>query len=184
VHEWADPQAVAVELRAQVARALAAGIDATHVDAHMGTVLAPQFVQSYIDVAQEHQLPLLFLGRDAAERIYGSTEETAYFAPIWQDLEARGVALFDDIGMLPLDDPTDHVAVMKRSVDNLQPGLTMLILHPAQDTPELRAIAPDWSSRVANYQACLSEELRDYVRQAGVQLIGYRPLREALRASR
>jgi hypothetical protein len=86
--------------------------------------------------------------------------------------------------MLPLDDPTDHVAVMKRSVDNLQPGLTVLILHPAQDTPELRAIAPDWRSRVANYQACLSEELRNYVRQAGVQLIGYRPLRDALRASR
>jgi predicted glycoside hydrolase/deacetylase ChbG (UPF0249 family) len=184
IHERADPQAVAVELRAQVARALAAGIDATHVDAHMGTVLAPQFVQSYIDVAQEHQLPLLFLGRDAAERIYGSSEDTAYFAPLWQDLEARGVALFDDIGMLPLDDPTDHVAVMKRSVDNLQPGLTVLILHPAQDTPELRAIAPDWRSRVANYQACLSEELRNYVRQAGVQLIGYRPLRDALRASR
>jgi hypothetical protein len=58
----------------------------------------------------------------------------------------------------------------------------VLILHPAQDTPELRALAPDWRSRVANYQAFLSDELRDHVRQSGVQVIGYRPLRDALRA--
>jgi chitin disaccharide deacetylase len=83
--------------------------------------------------------------------------------------------------MLPLDDPTDHVAVAKRIVDGLQPGLTVLLLHPAQDTPELRAASPAWRSRVANYQACMSSELRDYVRQSGVQVIGYRPLREVLR---
>jgi len=73
-------------------------------------------------------------------------------------------------------------ALQQLGFDELRPGLTMLILHPAQDTPELRAISPDWRSRVANYQACLSSELRDYVRQSGVQVIGYRPLREALRA--
>ena len=91
--------------------------------------------------------------------------------------------LFDDLAMLPLHDPSDHVAIAKKVIDDLQPGLTVLILHPAQDTPELRAIAPDWRSRVANYQACLSEELRDYVRESGVQLIGYRPLRELVRSA-
>src|SRR5689334_17257195 len=42
VERLADPVAVALELRAQVERALQAGIDATHVDAHMGTVLLPR----------------------------------------------------------------------------------------------------------------------------------------------
>ena len=64
----------------------------------------------------------------------------------------------------------------------LRPGLTMLLLHPAEDTPELRATSPAWRSRVANYQACMSAELRDHVRQSGVQLIGYRPLRELIRS--
>jgi len=185
VVQQADPRAVAIELRAQVDRALGAGIDATHVDAHMGTVLAPRFVQSYIDVARDNRLPPFLLSRDGTERLRvrtaGKMGNAAYPAQLWQDLLARGVALFDDMVMLPLDDPTDHVAVAKRIIDQLQPGLTLLILHPAQDTPELRAIAPDWRSRVANYQACLSSELRDYVQQSGVQVIGYRPLREALR---
>lgn len=69
------------------------------------------------------------------------------------------------------------------AANGLHPGLTVLILHPATDTPELRAIASDWHSRVANYQACLSRELRNHIPQSGVQVIGYRPLREALCAS-
>jgi predicted glycoside hydrolase/deacetylase ChbG (UPF0249 family) len=186
VEQQADPQAIAIELRAQVERALAAGVDATHVDAHMGTVFAPQFIQSYIEVARDNRLPMFFLSRDGSERLRARTGgrmgSAAYPADLWQGLEARGVALFDDIAMLPLEDPADHIGVAKRIIDGLQPGLTVLILHPAQDTPELRAIAPDWRSRVANYQALLSSELRDYVRQSGVQLIGYRPLRDALRA--
>jgi hypothetical protein len=70
----------------------------------------------------------------------------------------------------------------KKIVDDLRPGLTLLILHPAQDTPELRALASDWRCRVANYEACMSEELRDHVRESGVQLIGYRPLSELIRS--
>jgi hypothetical protein len=54
------------------------------------------------------------------------------------------------------------------------------VLHPAVDTPELRAITPDWPSRVADYQAFSSRELREYVRRSGVQVIGYGELRDLL----
>jgi hypothetical protein len=62
----------------------------------------------------------------------------------------------------------------------LPPGLTHFVLHPAVDTPELRAITPDWPSRVADYQAFSSRELREYVRRSGVQVIGYGELRDLL----
>ncbi len=51
------------------------------------------------------------------------------------------------------------------------------------DTPELRAMAPDWPSRVANYEAFISREIRDFLRQSGIQIIGYRPLRDLMRDS-
>jgi hypothetical protein len=34
---------------------------------------------------------------------------------------------------------------------------------------------------VANFETMLSSELREYVRRSGVQVIGYRPLRDWLR---
>lgn len=84
--------------------------------------------------------------------------------------------------MLPLDDPTDHISRAKTLIDELEPGLTYIILHPVVDTPELITCAPDWRSRVANYEAFSSQELQDYVRQSGVQVINYRQLRELVRA--
>ena len=182
--EGADPAAVAAELAAQVRRALAAGIDATHVDTHMGTVAHPRFLGAYARVAADHRLPGFFLANPEERlRARGLGDEAAIAAGRFvRDLEAGGMPLFDDIAMLPLDDPADRVGAVKRIVDGLRPGLTLLILHPARDTPELRALAPDWRGRVADYEAFLSRDVRDYLRGSGVQVIGYRPLREALRA--
>jgi chitin disaccharide deacetylase len=55
-----------------------------------------------------------------------------------------------------------------------------LILHPSHDTPELRACSAIWPSRVADYQAFLSEQLRTALRASGVQVIGYRALQELM----
>lgn len=183
--QQADPHAVAVELDTQVRQALAAGIDATHVDTHMGTIVHPRFLRAYAQTALDHRLPGLFLAHPE-ERLYerglGDEAAIASAGQFVRELVAGGMPLFDDLAMLPLDTWDDHVAVTKQIIDGLRPGLTLVILHPARDTPELRALAPTWRARVANYEALLSRELRAYVRQSGVQVIGYRPLREALRA--
>ena len=60
VRAHASPDAVAAELRAQIDAALAAGIDVTHLDSHMGAALAPEFVDATVQIAREYRLPLLF----------------------------------------------------------------------------------------------------------------------------
>jgi predicted glycoside hydrolase/deacetylase ChbG (UPF0249 family) len=185
MEQQADPQAAALELNAQLTRALQAGMDPTHVDAHMGTAMRTPFLPLYIDVAASQRLPLFLVGPSGIERIQARGMGFGAVAPSslqrLNTLAEQGIPLFDDLVGLPLNDPSDQVAVGKKIVDSLQPGLTMWLLHPAQDTPELRAMTPDWPSRVANYAACMSSELRDYVRQSGVQVIGYRPLRALVR---
>ena len=57
VRARAAPEAVEAELRAQIEAALGAGIDVTHLDDHMGTVLAPEFVAIYVRVAADYRLP-------------------------------------------------------------------------------------------------------------------------------
>ena len=92
--------------------------------------------------------------------------------------------MFDHMAMMPLDEPAHRVETAKRLFDALPPGLSYFILHPAMDTPELRAIAPDWPNRVADYEAFTSPELRDYVRDSGIHVIGYRALRDLMRAAK
>ncbi len=184
VQAHGDPAAAQLELQAQVARALAAGIDVTHIDTHMGTVAHPKFVPAYVQLALQHGLPPMILRLDEAGwRKMGMDSETATFAAQFvQQLEAQGLPLLDYLVALPLDQPADRVELAKKTFGSLPPGLTHFIIHPAQDTPELRAITPNWQGRAADYQAFTSEELRDYVKNSGVRVIGYRALRELMRA--
>jgi hypothetical protein len=89
----------------------------------------------------------------------------------------------DHLTGLPLEeDPGDRIALAKMEIDALPAGISHLLFHPAQDSPELRAITPRWRSRVADYEAFSSEELRRYIRDAGVHVIGYRSLRDLMRS--
>jgi len=68
-------------------------------------------------------------------------------------------------------------------LQGLGPGLTYLIIHPSKDTPELRAILPDgWQVRVAEYETFMREELRDHLQHLGIHIIGWRRLRDLMRA--
>jgi len=175
--------AVAAELEAQVQRAVAAGIDVTHVDTHMGTVAHPRFIASYVQVALKHRLPFMNPRQDeAGYRAMGMAAETAAAAAAMVSvLEAEGLPLLDNFAWLPLDEPADRVDRARRAFDALPAGITHFVIHPAADTPELRAIAPDWRCRVADFEAFRSDELRQHVRASGTQVIGYRPLRDLLR---
>ena len=186
VQDGADPTAVAQELRAQIERAYAAGIDVTHLDSHMFTVFHSRFVQVYFDLAWEFDLPAFFVRRQPDDRAHfgGIRERITGFDALVGHLEERGMPLFDQAMMMPLDQPDDRAGQFKRKIDALPAGLTYLICHPAQDTPELREAVPerDWPNRVADYRTFCDGGLRDYISAAGVHVIGYRVLRDLLRA--
>jgi predicted glycoside hydrolase/deacetylase ChbG (UPF0249 family) len=186
VQENADPQAVKAEIRAQLARALDAGIDVTHIDMHMGTVGHPRFVADYVQLAAEQRLPPFLPRMDAAgfHRYLGLEPEAAAFAATMvRQLEEAGIPLIDSMDYLPLDQPAERVAQAKQRLGVLSPGVHHFLMHPAKDTPELRAIADDWRSRVADFEAFRSDELRTFVRSNGIQVIGYRALRNVFRGA-
>jgi hypothetical protein len=59
------PDAVCVELRAQLTRARSSGIDVTHLDAHMFTAMRPPFTQLFLRLGADEGLPTL----DSADHI-------------------------------------------------------------------------------------------------------------------
>jgi hypothetical protein len=103
--------------------------------------------------------------------------------PIMDMLESMGVPMLDGLLSMPLNEPTESVQmeVAKDLLGNLPEGITHFVLHPSIDTPELRDIAPDWESRVANYNVFMSDELKKFIEREDFKLIGYRAIRDALR---
>jgi len=181
VYQNARPEAVAVEVNAQVEKALAAGIDVTHVDSHMGTIMNPLFIQSYVQAAATRLLPNMLSRVGSIGIDMMGTETRIANTPILGQLEEMGVPMVDAILSMPLEHGDDHIEVAKKLFDEMPVGITHFILHPSIDTQELRSIAPDWRARVANYNAFMSDELKKFIEQADLKLIGYRQIREALR---
>ena len=183
VYDNVKPEEVEKEVNAQIEKALMAGIDVTHVDSHMGTIMNPLFIQSYIQAAGSRRLPNMLprLNAKGVNMMGIGSDEQAMYAPIMQQLEAMGVPMLEGIVSMPLEHGNDHIGVAKNLLSGLPAGITHFILHPSIDTPELRAIAPDWEARVANYNAFMSDELKKFIEGEDIKMIGYRQIREAMR---
>lgn len=182
VQKFGRPQAVKKELETQVARALNAGLKPTHVDTHMASVATVKFMNFYIQLAKKNKLPPMIFRMDEQEwRANGLDPITSKLAArLILKLEEQGVPLLDHLVGMPLDTVEDHMARAKQYLSDLKPGITHFIIHPNKDTPELRAIAPDWRGRVGNYNDFMSDEIRKHIKEIGLQVIGYRALAELM----
>lgn len=184
VYDNAKPEEVGKEVNAQIDCALKAGIDVTHVDSHMGTIMNPRFIQSYVQAGASRLLPNMLprLTAKGMEMMGVDEQERIAYMPIMDMLETMGVPMLDGILSLPLAHGDDHIGMAKKLFGDLPIGITHFILHPSIDTPELRAIAPDWEARVANYNAFMSDELKKVLEREDIKLIGYRAIRDAMRS--
>ena len=185
IHERGDPDEAMVELEAQIQRALAFGIDLTHADMHMAAISHPKFVPGYIQLVSKYQLPPLIPHGDLDMYKSFGVDEATYemIAAMTAYLEGQRIPMVDFAMGLPLDAPNGQLELAGKMIGELKPGLTHFIIHPSIDTPELRAITPDWECRVANYNVFLSGEFKKHLEREGIKLIGYRAVRDAMRGA-
>ena len=183
VIEKAGPEEVERELRAQIDRALEAGVDVTHLDSHMGTVLAPKFVDVYAGLAREYRLPLFMprVDRATLRRVGFESGEKRYLE-IVAELEALGFPLFDQFDADSLSfgagSGREHNA---RRLDGFGPGLAYLITHCALGDAELEGITGDWRQRDEEHRIYSDDTMRREIEARGIRTIGMRPLRDLLR---
>jgi predicted glycoside hydrolase/deacetylase ChbG (UPF0249 family) len=173
----AEKSAVHRELKAQIDFALANGIEATHIDNHMLAIF-PRFITSYLQLSQEYKLPAFILRLSAAElqRMGASPAEAEQWIRLVDEHETNGMPLLDHWCAMSYEDHENRIEQAKAYLENLPAGITYFLLHPSTDTPELRAIAPDWRTRVADYELFKDEKFRQYVTELGIHIIGWRDL--------
>jgi predicted glycoside hydrolase/deacetylase ChbG (UPF0249 family) len=186
VWENADPEAAVAELGAQVSRALAEGIPVTHIDTHMGSVAHVEIIPGYIQLATKYGLPAMIPRSIAEDSIMGQFADEATAGMLSQlvnTLEEMGIPLLDGLSGLELDDATDRFGQAKQALSGLKPGVTHFIIHPSKDTPELRKITDSWACRVADYETFISDATRDFIKDQGIKVIGYRALKDLMPSS-
>jgi predicted glycoside hydrolase/deacetylase ChbG (UPF0249 family) len=176
VYHNSSPAEATREARAQIRAALAAGIDVTHIDSHMGTMqYHPLYFLRYIRLGMQFDLPIRMPSRETLDR-----HHAGFLRPL---VTALGI-IYPDYLILDVKKEPGKTAqqVWLEQLRQLKPGVTELYIHPALDTDEMRSITHSWSWRNGEFHAFLDDpDIQNYIREEGIILIGYRPLRDLQR---
>ena len=178
--------AVALELRAQIDFALASGFDVTHLDAHMGATLAPEFCAIYIALGVEYRLPVLLTKKLSQ---YGPNNHITGVS----DERFEGFINFAEQARQPIFDRVLETDFGRPSTQSLAPdayqkmftksktGLTFAALHP--NAPgEVEVIEPNqFHVRTQEYEIFSSKDYLTWLTKNEIKSIGMRELRDAMR---
>jgi predicted glycoside hydrolase/deacetylase ChbG (UPF0249 family) len=165
------------ELRAQIDRAIAAGVRPTHIDTHMGSVLAnPELVKVYLNLSDTYHLPVLF------PRSY----LTMLPPDVAKSMESK-IFLLDNLFMLDPKMVTGKwIDAYRKGVESLKPGLNQMIVHLAIDNEEMQAISKghdDYGSswRQNDLDLVSSKEFRDLLTRNNIILIGWKQISDLMK---
>lgn len=178
--DWApsqriDPADVARELRAQIDRAIAMGVRPTHLDSHQYRLFenGKDLFQVAVRLAHDYKLPL-FVVRD-------------WFAdkPYLQNSLGPGDLVVDHtVTIDPSVPPAKWNDFYISALKSLQPGVTVFIIHLADDNDEMRAATRERSTwgaawRQRDFDFFTSEHFRELIREQGIKLVTWRELANA-----
>jgi len=176
VGQHADPVEVEKEIRAQIDKAIAYGIQPTHLDTHMGSVMAkPEMIQIYLKLALEYKIPV-FVPRMI---LLGMPEEA-------REKMEQDYVLVDNFFMMNSDDPgLSWAEAYAKMIVKVKPGLNVMIVHVANDNAEMQAISVNhpafgsaWRARDLEY--LLSQEFRDLLKEQNIQPVTWKEIKEVM----
>ena len=172
VGQFADPVEAEKEIRAQIDRAIAYGIKPTHLDTHMGSVLAkPELLEIYMKLGKEYGLPV-FAPR---MMLFAMPEEI-------RTLVKEEYVLVDNMFMLNLDGPdASWEEEYGKMIEKAVPGLNVMIVHLAYDNAEMQAVAINhpafgatWREKDLNYVQ--SQTFHDLLKEKEIQLVTWKEI--------
>ena len=183
-YQIADLSRAYDELAAQVQRAQALGLPLTHLDTHMMTALHPELFRHVLRLSAELQVPVL-VPHYRDPQLFA--DESKMPLPLCQQTSAlisgaaEQVKPIDAWAVLPFGQYLRDEERLLWAEHVLKyyfhaPGVYALIGHPASDTPELRALAPDWATRVADLRLFASAGLRELIARENYRVVGMREI--------
>ena len=186
VRRHAHPDAVEAEWRAQIDRALASGIDVTHLDTHMGSALAPEWCDRYVQVGVDYDVPVLITrSLDAyGPRSHLADVTDAAFEPFVAAALNAGLPVFDRVLETDFGRPRDRPADYRALLGELEDDLVFCAFHPCvRAAGEIDQIEPDqFHVRCDEHDLFGTDEWASWLDDRGYLITGMRELRDEWRA--
>jgi chitin disaccharide deacetylase len=183
----ATPDDVETEIRAQIQKARQMGMPITHLDSHMGTLFAsPQFLERYVKVGIDEKIPVMIMGghmthlrtehrggvqaellalmvRTMAQKVWDAR------LPVLDDLQT------DLTGRGPFE---QKKAELIQRLKNLQPGVTMIIVHCTRPSEVFARVSGSGPNRLSDTEVMTDPDLRKLIEAEGIILTTWRELKE------
>jgi hypothetical protein len=167
---------VETEIKNQVLRSKQFGIDPTHLDAHMGTVLYRlDYLNAYRKIGKEFRIPV-FIPRQLDIPLKVNLDSL---------ISDKEVLVDHILSASPADLKDGFNKFYAEGLKKLQPRLTYLIIHTAFDDDEMRAVTidhPDWGAawRQMDFDFFTSNECAAILKENNIYVITWREIRDKI----
>jgi chitin disaccharide deacetylase len=166
------------ELRAQIEKARAMGIEPTHFDSHMGCLFfqKPEFFAVYQKLGREYGVPTL-VSQDFLSVLP---------QPFRDAVEPTDIVVDWTLTASPDDYKNGMAKYYQTTLENLKPGVSVLLIHTAYDNAEMQGISidhPEWGAawRQADYDFFTSAACKKILAERNIQLVTWRQIGQLLR---
>lgn len=166
VVENATADEVELEIRAQIDRAETMGLPITHMDSHMGTLFRPEFIDRYVKVGIEKQIPILMVPR-AGEQAKKTWE--------------GGLPVLDHVHSDSYNwkttDKDEKVGLYVDAIRNLKPGITYMIIHCTVPNDVIGIINGNRDFLYGDYFAMVDPRTKKAIEEEGIILTNWKDLK-------
>jgi len=175
----ASPDEFETEIRAQVDKAIAMGIQPTHIDSHMGTCFQPQFIERYVKVGIEKNIPVLMFGG----HMQHIGAEAGQFKPLLHALAAQVwtacLPVIDDLVTSPTKakDYHERKKELLALLGDMKPGITQIIVHCTDPTEVFSHISGSGAARQAELRLMTDPDVKAFMEAKGIVVTTWRELK-------
>ncbi len=184
-----DPDQLVEEITAQIRTIQSAGLEPTHLDTHKHTHVFPEILAALVRAARICGVPALrnpfvpvavasatqFAGKPRLWKRYGQVRMLRSFARQFRVKVRRAGLLTPDGIVGVVETGSFNTSLLRQALTNLPEGTWELVCHPGYDDADLRAARTRLiESRDQERRLLMSEDLRTFLHDQKIRLIGYR----------
>lgn len=168
----ASADEVEAEIRAQIDRAETMGLPITHLDSHMGTLFEPKYIERFVKVGIEKQIPIIMRGARPGQDLSEWAEKT------WDG----GLPVLDYVHTASYNwkttDLDEKAELYIKAIRDLKPGVTEMIIHCTKPDDVIGVINGNRDFLYGDYFSMIDERVKKAVEEEGIILTTWRELKE------